>query len=104
MAEIEVEESFETTTVRRKTVRQSIKIEEVSNVPKMYYLEPLEISLERGKILAMTSTSKFDAQRATDCCNIYEKTYRFVISFQQSLMRVVAHIYKDFLVLKRLFP
>lgn len=31
MAEIEVEESFETTTVRRKTVRQSIKIEEVSN-------------------------------------------------------------------------
>ena len=33
MAEIEVEESYETTTVtRRKTVRQSIKIEEVSNV------------------------------------------------------------------------
>lgn len=26
-----MEESFETTTVRRKTVRQSIKIEEVSN-------------------------------------------------------------------------
>lgn len=52
----------------------------------------------------MTSTSKFDAQRATDCCNIYEKTYRFVISFQQSLMCVVAHIYKDFLVLKKLVP
>lgn len=102
MAEIEVEESFETTTVRRKTVRQSIKIEEVSNVPKMYYLElePLEISLEGGKILAMTSTSKFVAKRATDCCNIYEKTYCFVISFQQSLKCVVAHIYKDFLVLK----
>lgn len=30
MAEIEVEESFETTTVRKKTVKRSIKIEEVS--------------------------------------------------------------------------
>lgn len=33
MAEIEVEESFETTTVRRKTVKQSFQIEEVSNFP-----------------------------------------------------------------------
>jgi hypothetical protein len=32
MAEIEVEESFETTTVRRKTVKQSFQIEEVSNL------------------------------------------------------------------------
>jgi len=32
MAEVEMEESFETTTVRRKTVKKSIKIEEVSNV------------------------------------------------------------------------
>lgn len=31
MAEVEVEESYETTTVRRKTVRQSFKIEEVSS-------------------------------------------------------------------------
>lgn len=30
MAEIEVEETFETTTVRKKTVKRSIKIEEVS--------------------------------------------------------------------------
>lgn len=30
MAEIEVEEIFETTTVRKKTVKRSIKIEEVS--------------------------------------------------------------------------
>lgn len=34
MAEIEVEESFETTTVRRKTIRQSFKIQEVSNFPE----------------------------------------------------------------------
>jgi hypothetical protein len=34
MAEIEMEESFETTTVRRKTVRQSLKIQEVSNFSK----------------------------------------------------------------------
>ena len=34
MAEIEVEESYETTTVRRKTVKQSFKIEEVSNCSK----------------------------------------------------------------------
>jgi predicted naringenin-chalcone synthase len=34
-AEIEeIEESFETSTVRRKTVKKSIKIEEVSNVFK----------------------------------------------------------------------
>lgn len=29
--EVEMEETFETSTVRRKTVRQSFKIEEVSN-------------------------------------------------------------------------
>lgn len=30
MAEVEIEESYETTTVRKKTVRQSFKIQEVS--------------------------------------------------------------------------
>lgn len=34
MAEIEVEESFETSTVRRKTVRHSFNIEEVSSLQK----------------------------------------------------------------------
>lgn len=34
MAEVEVEESFETTTVRKKTVRQSFKIQEVSTTRK----------------------------------------------------------------------
>lgn len=67
MAEIEVEESFETTTVRRKTVRQSIKIEEVSNVPKMYYLElePLEISLEGGE----NSGDDFNVKIRCATCN-----------------------------------
>lgn len=37
MSEIEVEESFETTTVRRKTVRKSIKIEEVSNLELIFH-------------------------------------------------------------------
>lgn len=30
MAEVEIEETFETSTVRRKTVRHALKIEEVS--------------------------------------------------------------------------
>lgn len=34
MAEVEIEESFETTTVRKKTVRQSFKIQEVSTIRK----------------------------------------------------------------------
>lgn len=47
--EIEIEESFETTTVRRKTIKKSIKIEEVSNQA----VEKLSISKSRRRCAAV---------------------------------------------------
>lgn len=64
MAEIEVEESFETTTVRRKTVRQSIKIEEVSNAGDILEGRALEINSNEKTVHEFRSVVLQSSQRA----------------------------------------
>ena len=82
MAEIEVEESYETTTVRRKTVKQSFKIEEVSNRFEKLLIHKLETFPNHGDNVHQSLHYLWQNISLGDR------------SFQQ-LHTLVAHIYKE---------
>lgn len=83
--EVEYEESFETTTVRRKTIKKSIKIEEVSN-PKTFHLA-----------ISATSAAHWKIPSTNNDCDPHGVHYRFAKTSIAMYSRVVVfvHIYKE---------